>query len=126
MDIIEDNLIKNSYAFLPRYRKAFPLFSMNQRHEHLDNIVNHVNIIPRDVATNIHRRHQEEKEEQISILQKTYRPTLTCKENYPQNDFMMKECEQIQFVGNDKFYVLNIFIFILLNIILLLYARTKS
>ncbi|MAI14468.1 MAG: hypothetical protein CMM15_10650 [Rhodospirillaceae bacterium] len=126
MDILENNLINSSYAFVPRYRKAFPLFSMKQRHQHLDNIVKHVNIIPREVASNIHQRHQEEKEKQISTLQKTYRPTLTCKANYPQNDYMTRECEEIKFVGNDKFYVLNIFIFILLNIILVLYAKTKS
>jgi|TARA_Y100000813_G_C24113822_1_gene329135 hypothetical protein len=126
MDVLENNLIKNDYIFVPQYRKAFPILSMEQRHEHLDNIMKNVHVIPRAVITKIQKRHQQEKENQSSILQKTYRPTLTCKENYPQNDYLLNECEQIKFLSGSNFYSVNIFIFILLNIILILHATTKS
>ncbi len=125
MNILERNILDNSFRFEPSYRKALPVLSLEKRYGRMLTIMDNLHVIPREVVRKIQKIQQHEKQKLYQSLQNNYNAALSCKENFPQNDYLLETCQEIQTISTYNFYGTIIFIFILLNIIICFHATEK-
>lgn len=125
MNLLEQNILDNSFRFEPSYRKALPILSLEKKYARIQTIMDNIHVIPREVVRNIEKVQQFEKRKLYQSLQNNYNAALSCKKNFPQNDYLLENCQEIKTISTYNFYGTIIFIFILLNIIICFHATEK-